>query len=57
MSVSARLEVYWSRNFDYTARKRGVTDRRQTDRQTMAFIELLGRSQKKAFPEFVCEPY
>ena len=41
MSVSAKLEVDWSRNFHYIARKRSVTDNR---RQTMAFIELLGRS-------------
>ena len=31
MSVSAGLEVDWSRNFDYIARKRSATDDRQTD--------------------------
>ena len=39
MSVGAKLEVDWSRNFHYIARKRSVTDDRlqtddrQTDRQ------------------------
>ena len=40
MSVSAGLEVDWSKNFNYIAQERSVTD----DRQTPAFIELLGRS-------------
>ena len=31
MSVSARLEVDWSRNFAYIARKLSVKDDRQTD--------------------------
>ena len=30
MSVSAKLEVDWSRNFHYIARKRSVTEDRQT---------------------------
>ena len=38
-SVSAKLEVDGSRKFHYIARKQSVTDR-----QTTAFIELLGRS-------------
>ena len=46
MSVSAKLEVDWLKNFHYIARKRSVTDDRQqmTDRQTTTFIELLGHS-------------
>ena len=44
MSVGARLEVDWWRSFDDIALKQSVTDRRQTDRQTTAFLELLGRS-------------
>ena len=52
MSVSARLQVDWSRNFDYIARKRSVTgDRRQTDdRQTDNGVYRAARSQLKILP-------
>ena len=37
MSVSAKLEVDWWRNFEYIARKKSVTDDRQTDNGVYIF--------------------
>ena len=47
MRVSAKLEVDWSRNFHYIARKRSVTDDRQIDRQTDNGVYTAARSQLK----------
>ena len=48
MSVGAKLEVDWSRNFHYIVRKRSVTDDgRQTDRQTENGVYRAARSQLK----------